>query len=81
MTSLLWESVLFGCILNYTVYYTLPTKVEEYGEENINQCVEAFSDNIYHNFTDLNPMNIRAFVTYIKELESQNEEADAVSQP
>ena len=56
------------------------TKVEEHGEYNINQCVENFSSGTIKDWTDLNPLNIEAFVYFLKELEkdAQAEEDDDV---
>ena len=48
-------------------------KVEEYGEENINEAVVGFSSGVIKEWTDLNPLNIKAFVVYLKALEQDAE--------
>lgn len=46
----------------------LQNAVEEYGEEEINEAVKLFSQGNYQTVEDIQPFNIVAFVTYLKEL-------------
>ena len=46
----------------------LQSVVEEYGEEEINEAVKLFSQGNYQTVEDIQPFNIVAFVTYLKEL-------------
>lgn len=46
-------------------------KNEQYGEEQINNCINSFSQGVYKTTDDINPLNIRGFVAYIQDLESQ----------
>ena len=46
----------------------LQNTVEEYGEEEINEAVKLFSQGNYQTVEDIQPFNIVAFVTYLKEL-------------
>lgn len=43
-------------------------KAEEYGDD-LNAVIEEFSEGKYHTPDDLNPMNIRAFLFYLEDLE------------
>lgn len=54
---------------------TLAEKVEEYGEE-LNAVVAEFSEGKYNNPDDLNPLNIRAFLVYLSDLEKSLEEEE-----
>lgn len=46
----------------------LQKAVEEYGEEEVNEAVKLFSQGNYQSVDDIQPFNIVAFVTYLKEL-------------
>lgn len=46
----------------------LQNAVEEYGEEEVNEAVKLFSQGNYQSVDDIQPFNIVAFVTYLKEL-------------
>lgn len=46
----------------------LQNAVEEYGEKEINEAVKLFSQGNYQTVEDIQPFNIVAFVTYLKEL-------------
>lgn len=47
-----------------------------YGKEAINSCVEIYTDNIYHSIEDINPLNIKGFVSLLKQFsEESNEQA------
>lgn len=46
----------------------LQKAMEEYGEEEVNEAVKLFSQGNYQSVDDIQPFNIVAFVTYLKEL-------------
>jgi len=47
--------------------------LESYGEENIMQCVDAFSEGQFSSLEDITPLNIDAFISYIEQLEASQQ--------
>lgn len=44
-----------------------------YGDDAINECIRAFSDNVLVSIEDITPANIKAFVTYLNMLQNEAE--------
>lgn len=51
----------------------IQVKIEEYGEESINEAVTEFSSGTIKEWSNLNPLNIRAFTAYLEALEADAE--------
>ena len=62
-----WEDEYWTAKFKDEVDY-LQKSIEEYGEEQLNEAVELFSQGNYKSIEDIQPFNIVAFVTYLKEL-------------
>lgn len=58
---------------------TLSEKMEEYGDD-LNDVVAEWSDGRYSSPEQLNPLNIRAFLIYLTDLERSIAEDEAVAQ-
>lgn len=49
--------------------------LEKWGEDGFNQCLADFSSGTIKDFDGINPLNISALVTYLKEIEAQEEKS------
>lgn len=49
---------------------------EEYDEDTINECVQAFSEGVLNSIEDITPLNIDGFLAYMKMLIEDAEEAE-----
>lgn len=53
----------------------IQAKQEQYGDEAMDDCVKAFSDEVLTSIGDINPLNIKGFVAYIQECEADQASA------